>query len=168
MTLHVFLHVVAQFLSSVTQSTMVCNLPDMALHVYCLVIPEAPSEYFIHQELSLPPKCLQCGQNHVQEYFWLPSDYSFHQGPGIISFSFMASSTLPGSCWVRLAFLLTVPSTSNQNFPLQGVFNRARIMLDIANLPLTIPSTRNHLFLVYTIAPRVCCLLLASLSLFNP
>ena len=168
MTLHVFLHVVAQFLSSVTQSTMVCNLPDMALHVYCLVIPEAPSEYFIHQELSLPPKCLQRGQDHVQEYFWLPSDYSFHQGPGIISFSFMASSTLPGSCWVRLAFLLTVPSTSNQNFLLQGVFNRARIMLDISSLPLTIPSTRNDIFLIYIIASVSCWLLLASLLLFNP
>ena len=148
MTLLVFLHVVAEFLSFVTHTTMVCNLPDMALHVYCLVIPEAPSEYFTHQESSLPPKCLQRGQNHV-EYFWPPSAYSFHQGPGIISFSFMASSTLPGSCWVMLAFLLTIPSTSNHHFLLQGAFNRARIMLDIANLPLTTPSTGNHLFLVY-------------------
>ena len=138
------------------------SIPELVLNVYCLVIPEAPSKYFIHQESFLPPKCLQLGQNHV-EYFWPPSAYSFHQGPGIISFSFMASSTLPGSCWVRLAFLLTVPSTSNQNFLLQGVFNRARIMLDISNLPLTIPSTRNHLFLVYTIASRSCWLLLASL-----
>ena len=147
MTLHVFLHVVAEFLSSVTQSTMVCNLPDMALHVYCLVFSEAPSKYFIFQESYLPPKCFQCGQNQVQ-YFWPPPAYSFHQGPGIISFSFMASSTLPGSCWVMLAFLLTIPSTSNHNFLLQGAFNRARIMLDFANLPLTTPSTGNHLFLV--------------------
>ena len=167
MTFHVFLHVLAQFLSSVTQSTMVCYLPDMALHVYFLVIPEGPFEYFIHQELSLPPKCLQRGQNHV-EYFWPPSAHSFHQSPGIISFSFMASSTLPGSCWEMLAFLFTNPSTSNHNFLLQGDFKRARISLDIASLPLTGQSTRNHLFLVYTIAPRSCCLLLASLLLFNP
>ena len=142
-------------------------IPELVLNVYCLVISEAPSEYFIHQESSLPPKCLQRGQNHV-EYFWPPSAYSFHQGPGIISISFMASSTLPGSCWVMLAFLLTNPSTSNQNFLLQGAFNRARIMLGIANLPPTIPSTRNHLFLVYTIASKSYWLLLAPLLLFNP
>ena len=146
---------------------MVCTLQDMAFHVYCLEIFEAPSEYFIHQESSLPPKCLQCGQNHV-EYFWPPSAYSFHQGPGIISLFFIAFSTLPGSCWIMLAFLLTIPSTSNHNFLLQGAFNRARIMLDIANLPLTSPSTRNYLFLVYTIASRSCWLLLTSLLLFNP
>ena len=163
----VFLHVVAEFLSSVTHNTMLCNLPDMALHMYCLAIDEAPFEYFTHQESYLPPKCLQRGQNHV-EYMWPPSAYFFHQGPGIISFSFIASSTLPGSCWVVLAFLLTIPSTSNHNFLLQGAFNRARIMFYIANLPLTSPFTRNHLFLVYTIAPRSYCLLLASLLLFNP
>ena len=109
MTLLVFLHVVAEFLSSFTHTTMVCNLPGMALHVYCLVIPEAFSEYFIHRESSLPPKCLQIRQSHV-EYFWPPSAYSFHQGPGIISFSLMAFSIFPGSVWVMLAI------TSNHNF----------------------------------------------------
>ena len=111
-------------LSSVTQSTMVCNVLYMAL---VLVTPEAPSEYFIHQESSLPRKCLQRGQNHV-DFFLLPSAYSFHQGPGIISFSFMASSTLPGSCWIKRASLLTIPSTSTHNFLLQAAFNNARIM----------------------------------------
>ena len=52
MTLHVVLHVVAEFETTVAQSNLHC----MAFHVYCLVIPEAPSDYFIHQESFLPPK----------------------------------------------------------------------------------------------------------------
>ena len=44
------------------QSTMLCNLPGMAFHVYFWVIPDVPPEYFIHQESSLPAKCLQQGQ----------------------------------------------------------------------------------------------------------
>ena len=71
MTLNMFLCVVAEFETTVTQSTMLCNLPGMAFHVYCLVIPEAPSEYFIHQKSSLPPKGLEQGQNTVQ-YCWPP------------------------------------------------------------------------------------------------
>ena len=35
MTLNMFLHVVAEFETTVTQSTMLCNLPGMAIHVYC-------------------------------------------------------------------------------------------------------------------------------------
>ena len=42
-----FLHVVAEFETTVTQSTMLCNLPSMAFHVYWLVIPDDPPEYFI-------------------------------------------------------------------------------------------------------------------------
>ena len=154
---------VGWILSSVIQSTMVCIVLDMDLG---LVTPEAPSEYFIHQESSLPPKCLQRGQNHV-DFFWLPSAYSFQQGPGIISLSFMASSTLPGSCWVKMASLLTIPSTSTHTFLLQAAFNKARIMLDF-KLRSDYPSTRNHLFIIYTIVPRSCWLLVAYLLLFSP
>ena len=157
MTLHVFLRVVTEFLSSFTQSTSVCYLPDMALHVYCLVIPEDPSEYFIHQESSLPPKDLKLSQKHVK-YFWPPSVYSFNQGPGIISFSLMAS--LLSNAGLPLGYSI------HHNFLLQGAFNRALTMLDIANLHLTIPFIRNHFFIVYTIASRSCWLLLASLLLF--
>ena len=56
MTLNMFLHVVGEFKTTVTQS------PDMAFHVYCLVIPDAPPENFIHQEAFLPAKPLQQGQ----------------------------------------------------------------------------------------------------------
>ena len=62
MTRNAFLQVVAEFETTVTQSTMLCHLPGMAFHVYCLEISDAPLEYFIHQELSLPTKCLQQGQ----------------------------------------------------------------------------------------------------------
>ena len=65
------LHVVAEFETTVTQITNSCNLYGMAFHVYCLVIPEVPSDYFIHQESSLPPKCLQHGQYPV-EFAGLP------------------------------------------------------------------------------------------------
>ena len=45
---------------------------------------------------------------------------------------------------------LIIPFTSNHPFACQGSFNKARIMLDIANLSLTIPSTtRNHHFYFY-------------------
>ena len=50
LTLNMFLYVVAEFETIVAQSTMLCYLPGMAIHVYCLVIPDAPPEYFIHQE----------------------------------------------------------------------------------------------------------------------
>ena len=73
-----FLHVVAEFKTTVTQSTMLCNLPGMAFHVYCLVIPDAPPEYFIHQESSLPAKCLQQGQK-LLSIAGSPSAYSIHQ-----------------------------------------------------------------------------------------
>ena len=43
-----FLHVGAEFVTTVTQSTMLCNLPGMTFHVYCLVIPDALPEYFIN------------------------------------------------------------------------------------------------------------------------
>ena len=153
MTLHVFLHVVAEVLSFVAQSTMVCYLPDMALHVYCFVIPEASSEYFIYQELCLPQKCLQHGQNPVRVFLatlclFLPPGSRNH--PILLHGVFNIARILLGNA--GLAFFSTIPSTSNHNFFLQGAFNSARIMLDIANLPLTISSTRNYLFLFYTIA----------------
>ena len=66
MTLHVVLHVIAEFETPVIQSTISCNLHGMTFHVYCLVIPEAPSDYFIYQESSLPPRCLQHGQDPVE------------------------------------------------------------------------------------------------------
>ena len=46
---------VTEFKTTVTQSTMLCNLPGMAIQVYCLVIPDATLAYFIYQELSHPP-----------------------------------------------------------------------------------------------------------------
>ena len=56
LTLNVFLHAVAEFKTNATQTIMLCNLPGMAFHVYCLLILDAPPEYFIHQELSLSAK----------------------------------------------------------------------------------------------------------------
>ena len=58
---------------------------------------------------------------------------------------------------------LTNPSTSIHPLICQGAFNRARIMLDIANFTLTIPSTRNHHFHVYG---AIIILIFAGLS-FN-
>ena len=45
-------------------------------------------------------------------------------------------------------FPLPIPSTRNHLFLLYGVFNRARMILGIVGLPMTIPSTKNHLFLL--------------------
>ena len=187
MTLHVFLHVVAEFLSSVSQSTMLCNIPDIALHLDCLVIPEAPSEYFIHQESSLP----QCGQN--PEYFWPPSAYSFHQGPGIIIFSFMASWNIARILLGNAGLPWTIPSTSNHKFLLQGqeyighckplsdyfvhqelslscLYYCVKVMLVIACLSFTIQSIRNRFFLLQHIFNKSMVLLVlpASLSRFHP
>ena len=53
MTLHVVLHVVAEFKTTVTQSTIACNLHGMAFHVYCLVIPEPPSDYFLQSAFNM-------------------------------------------------------------------------------------------------------------------
>ena len=61
---------------------------------------------------------------------------------------------------------LTIPSTSNHSFICQGAFNRARIMLDIVNIPLTIPSTRNHHFNVY--CAIIILAIAASLLLLDP
>ena len=72
MTLHVFLQVVA------AQSTMICNLHSMTFHVCCLVITEVSSDHFIRKESSLPPKCLQQGQDPIG-YCWPLSAYSVHQ-----------------------------------------------------------------------------------------
>ena len=58
------------------------------------------------------------------EYCWPPSAYSIHQ---------------ESSCY---------PSRRLQHC--QGTFNKATIRLDIAYLPLTIPSTRNHPFHFYS------------------
>ena len=48
---------------------------------------------------------------------------------------------------------LTISSTRNHLF-LQSAFTRAWILLVIAGHPLTIPSTRNHLFLLYGVFKR--------------
>ena len=96
-----FLHVVAEFETTVTQSTMLCNLTGMAFHVNCFVIPDAPHEYVIHQEPSLPAKCLQQGQKLLN----IAASLCLFHPPGIILFFFMVSSTWPGSCWVMLAIL---------------------------------------------------------------
>ena len=146
MTLSIFLHVVAEFETTVTQSTMLCNLPGMAFHVYCLVIPDAPPEYFIHQESSLPAKCLQQGQK-LLSIAGLPLPIpSTRNHLVLLQGVFNMARILLGNAGPPL----TIPSTSNHPFLCQGTFNKARIMLDIANLPLTIPSTRNHHFHVYS------------------
>ena len=50
-----------------------------------------------------------------------------------------------------LVLLVTVTSTRNHLLLFQGAMNRARILLGIAYLPPTIPSSRNNLFLVYSV-----------------
>ena len=49
----------------------------------------------------------------------------------------------PGWCLVLLALPVTIPSTRNHLFILQVGI---KIMLDIAGLPFNIPSIRNHFF----------------------
>ena len=44
MTFFVFIHVVAELLSAVTPTLMVYNIQEIALHLYYLVIHEAPSQ----------------------------------------------------------------------------------------------------------------------------
>ena len=95
-----FLHVVAEFKTTVTQSTMLSNLPGMAFHVFCLVIPDAPHEYFIHQESSIPANCLQQGQQLLSIAGLALC--LFHL-TGIILISYKASSIWPGSCWIMFA-----------------------------------------------------------------
>ena len=117
-----------------------CNLPGMAFHVYCLVIPDAPPEYFIHQESSLPAKCLQQGQK-LLSIAGLPLPIPSTRNHLILLHGVFNMARI---LFDNAGLPLTIPSTSNHNFFLQGAFNRARTMLDIANLPLTISSTRNH------------------------
>ena len=54
MSFHVVFNVVTEF-----KFIAMHNIYFLAFCVYCLVIPEAPADYFTHQETSLPPKCLQ-------------------------------------------------------------------------------------------------------------
>ena len=64
--------------------------------------------------------------------------------------------TFPGNKYsfhkARILFVITgipmpIPSTRNHLFLLYSVFIRARIMVDIAGLPVITPSTMNHHFL---------------------
>ena len=97
MTLQVILNVVAEFETTVTQSSISCNLHGMAFHVHCLVILQAPFDYFIHQEYSF----FQSASNLLS----LLASLCLCYPPGIIFLSFMALSTWPGSGRVMLAFL---------------------------------------------------------------
>ena len=120
MTLNMFLHVVAEFETTVTQNKMLCNLPGMDVHVYCLVIPDAPPEYVIHQESSLPVKCLQQGQN-LLTIPGLPLPIPSTRNHLILLHGvFNMATMLLGNDGPPL----TIPSTSNHNFlckaPLTG------------------------------------------------
>ena len=139
------------------QSTMLCNLPGMAFHVYFWVIPDVPPEYFIHQESSLPAKCLQQGQK-LLSIAGLPLPISSTRNNlFLLQGVFNMARILLGNAGPPL----TISSTSNHPFLCQGTFNKARIMLDIANLPLTIQSTINHHFHVFS---GKIMLVIASLS----
>ena len=95
-------------------------------------------------------------------------------------YSSLASSTGPGSCWIRLASLglihppgiisfvygskimlviaclsLTTPSIRKCLFLPQRVFNFSRVLLDVASLPLTSTSNRNYLCLLYHVQARI-------------
>ena len=118
----------------------------MAFHMYCLVIPDAPPEYFIHQELFLPAKCLQQGQK-LLNIAGLPLPIpSTRNHLGLLQGIFNMARILLGNAGPPL----TIPSTLNHPFLLQGTINRASIMWYISNLSLMIPSTRNHHFQVYS------------------
>ena len=95
MTIHVVLCVVAEFYTIVTQSTV------FAISNLWLFLCIAHSDYFIHQESSLPPKCLQ--------HFPYPVEFADLPLPAQSTwnhiFSFMALSTWLGSCRVMLTFL---------------------------------------------------------------
>ena len=69
-------------------------------------------------------------------------------------------STGLGSCC-----LLMASHCQFHLFLILGVFNRARIMFGISDLPLPIPSDRNYLFLVYGFKIMFN---IAGLSLTNP
>ena len=127
MTLHVPPYILPGYKTFTTQSTpiwilhrMTHNISGMVFHVYCLVIPEAPSEDFIHQKSSLPPKSLQQGQNTVQ-YCWPPSAYSIDQ-ESFHSPSWRLNMARILFCNAGLPW--TIPSTSNHHFfprtPLTG------------------------------------------------
>ena len=51
--------------------------------------------------------------------------------------------------------LLTIPSNRNHHFLLYGVFNTARITLGVVGLPLTIPFTSNLFFILHGVLNRV-------------
>ena len=135
-----------------------CNLPGMAFHVYCLVIPDDRPEYFIHQESSLPAKCLQQGQK-LLNIAGLPLLIPSTRNHLILLHGvFNMARILLGNYGPPL----TILSTSNHNFLCHAPFNRASIMLDIASFTLTISSTRNHYFHVYG---AIIVLVIAGLSL---
>ena len=128
-----FLHVGNEFETTVTQNTMSCNLPDMAYQVYCLVIPDTRPKYFIHQESSLPAKCLQQDQK-LLSIVALPLPIPSTRNhlvilQGIINIARAPFANLP----------LTIPSTRNHHFHVYST----KIMLVIAGLSFTVLSIRN-------------------------
>ena len=133
----------------------------MAFHVYLVMIPGAPPEYFVH-EIHL---FLQRAFNRAKGCSVLLDSLCLFNPPGIISFYFKASFIGPGSCWVMLALLWLFHPPVIIFFSRQGIFYKARILLNIANILLTIPSDRNHHIHLYS---AMILLVIASLSFTVP
>ena len=108
-----------------------------------------PGIIFSCKVSSMGPKAVEC------------SLCPFHP-PGIISFSFKASSTWPGSCWVILA-LPTIPSTSNHYFFAREPLTRQGFCNKLKTSPWLFHPPGIIIFM--SIVPRSCFLLLASLLL---
>ena len=116
-----------------------------------------PSDYFIHQESSLPPKCLH--QSLDPTGYWWPSSTNslyLRSCVFIMARMMLAIVGLP----------VTITSIKNHILLLQGIWKRARMMLSIACISCLFHSPGIISFL--PMALRSCWLSLASLWLFHP